>query len=240
MCLCVSFIWRSLHFFSKNFLLISYFCVIHALVLSFPYGIHFIIYVLPNYIHSIKLSSFSSVQVTQLLEERASILKFLKQHPQKQMAITAVQENDVRLVKFLLEIDYYVNVKFDADRTLLFYAITHGRLEIVKLLVEAGAIINARTKHKSFLPIHEAAYYGFSEICEYLISKGALVNGEDNNKMTTLHFAASRGHLPCVEILVRNGANTAAKNSEGYTAEDLACKKDHRNILSFLMNNKGN
>ena len=155
------------------------------------------------------------------------------------MAIIAVQENNVRMVKFLLEIDYYVNVKYDADRTLLFLAITHGRLEIVKLLVEAGASINARAKPKSFLPIHESAYYGFPEICEYLISKGALVDGVDNNKMTALHFAASRGHLPCVEILVRNGANTAERNSEGLTAKDLAGKMDHRNVFSFLTQSNG-
>jgi ankyrin repeat protein len=58
----------------------------------------------------------------------------------------------------------------------------------VKLLVEAGADINA-TNEAGFTALHGAAFKGLNEVVEYLVSKGADINAQDFMKRTAYRMA---------------------------------------------------
>ena len=48
---------------------------------------------------------------------------------------------------------------------------------------------------------------------------------EDEYGWTALHWAALNGHKEVVQLLISNGADVNAKNSDGKTPADLAMNK---------------
>jgi hypothetical protein len=68
--------------------------------------------------------------------------------------------------------------------------------------------------------------------------KVALRRGADANEKGTmgipLHIAAANGNLEIVRLLVEQGADYLALNSEGQTAADVAAKNHHAKIAKYL------
>ena len=56
---------------------------------------------------------------------------------------------------------------------------------------------------------------------QLLVSRGAMVDCQNNLKNTPLHFAAGAGQADAVRLLLRLGADRTIKDAAGYTAEDL-------------------
>jgi len=134
-----------------------------------------------------------------------------------------------------------VKTSWRTKRTPLWYAVKAGKIEVVKLLVEAGADVNAG----GWPPLCEAVDYENTAIAEYLIDHGANVNapqgwgplqeaatfsiemvkllvarGADINtrRYPALHTALSRAkHREMAEFLIQNGADVNAKNASGNT-----------------------
>ncbi len=93
-----------------------------------------------------------------------------------------------------------------AARVPLFLRYESGRekiaLEILKLLFEAGAKIG----RKDITILHCAAVTGNTAILEFLVAKGADVNGEDGEGNSPLSLAIENDHPEVVEALLRHGA----------------------------------
>lgn len=67
------------------------------------------------------------------------------------------------------------------------------------------------------MPLHEAANFGFLEIVDYLIDKGAKIydrGGDRCGGITPLHDACSCGNVRVIELLVNRGAPLDAKDDE--------------------------
>jgi len=56
----------------------------------------------------------------------------------------------------------------------------------------------------------------------------------DNYGNSALHFAAARGHMPCVSFLVNFGVNLWALDIDFHTPKDLAAINNKEQILRFL------
>lgn len=67
------------------------------------------------------------------------------------------------------------------------------RLDIVELLIEKGAKVNAKTKY-NWTPLIYATRLGNLNIVKLLIEKGAEVNVKDNKNWTPLIHAARSGN----------------------------------------------
>ena len=103
----------------------------------------------------------------------------------------------------------------------LHLAVTSGNLEIVKLLVSAGANINLHNK-KINSPLFYALKQNNTEIAERLMQGKIKFDNKDTRGNTLLHNAASYGNLKAVKQLIKQNPNDInALNNQNKTPLDL-------------------
>jgi hypothetical protein len=117
--------------------------------------------------------------------------------------------------------------------TALFLAAEDGFDEIVGLLVNAGADVNA-TGNQGATPLLVASRYGRVKAVETLIAAGANVNASTATGWTALHHASKGGHKAVVELLIANGADRDRVTGDGWTARRLAKRAHHSGLLELL------
>lgn len=86
-------------------------------------------------------------------------------------------------------------------------------------------------------PIHAAAITRNSKCLPLLINAGANVNaqcGSRADNKTALHIASEYGHAQNVDVLLAAGASHIERDSNGFTAFDLAEKSSHSEIVEML------
>lgn len=66
-----------------------------------------------------------------------------------------------------------------------------------------------------------ACFNGFTQVVEYFLSNGDGPDGGINTGLNAFHWAANRGQLEVVEILIRNNASLETPNAYGGTV--LGC-----------------
>ena len=108
-------------------------------------------------------------------------------------------------------------------RTALHYAAEKNNIEVIDVLVDAGANIEART-HGGASPLHSAATSLKFEALVILLRHGARVNALDTHRETPLRWAVDRvgheGTAEMVDTLLRAGADEKILNHAGETAVD--------------------
>ena len=86
-------------------------------------------------------------------------------------------------------------------QTALMLAVSHGRLDMVQLLVEAGADVNIRDEDGS-TALMCAAEHGSMDIVKYLMAQpDTNINAKDNDGLTALSVAMEAGHRDVGVIL---------------------------------------
>jgi len=120
------------------------------------------------------------------------------------------------------------------DKTVLIYAIESNRLDIIKLLIDAGADINIEVGNNTALM--NASERGRIEIVKFLINAGANVNLQTNNNWTALMIASWTGYIEIVKLLIEAGANVNLQNDYNETALTLASNRGHIEIVKLLKN----
>lgn len=93
----------------------------------------------------------------------------------------------------------------------LFRAADTGDSDGIKLLIQKGVKVNAKSFIDSLTPLHIAARRGGVETARILIENGADVNAIEKASETPLHWAAERGHEKTAKLLLEKGASPEAK-----------------------------
>ena len=115
-------------------------------------------------------------------------------------------------------------------------AASEGHTGIVRLLVEAGADVNAVTGGGN-TPLHMACYNGHVEAARCLLSRGAEVGTKHSTGNTPLHVAAWRGHLPVVRLLIEEGGAASLLHTKGLDNEtpvQQAQRYNHTDVVAYL------
>jgi len=106
------------------------------------------------------------------------------------------------------------------------------RVELVRLLLAAGADPNSTTNHRQSGPLHYAAD-GYIKgpdwdpkrqvkTIQCLLDAGADINSQDKNGATPLHRAVRTRCAAAVKCLLERGSNATLKNKPGSTPFHLA------------------
>jgi uncharacterized protein len=159
----------------------------------------------------------------------------LAQHPQLEIYDAAATGNLDR-VKALVEKDPALAKSYSPDGfPVVALAAVFGQLEVVRYLSEKGADINAVANNgPGYTALTGAVASGHPEIVKFLLEKGADVNHRYGQNYSPLLTAAANGHLEIVKSLVAAGADVAARTTDGQTAAQIAEKREHPDIASYL------
>jgi hypothetical protein len=159
-----------------------------------------------------------------LANDRARVRKLLAAAPQ-------LATEPVKKARLAWELPHWIY----ASDTPLHAAAAGYRVEIAKLLLAAGANVNAPGKHRLATPLHYAAD-GSPErdakrqlaMIRLLLEAGAEVLAQDKNGATSLHRAVRTRCAEAVKCLLEAGANPTTRNKPGSTAFHLAVQNTGR------------
>ncbi len=146
--------------------------------------------------------------------------------------ILAAQDGCIAIVKMLIEAGANINHANSDDDTALVDAAWHRYADIVKLLIEHGSTLSNTANQEIQKAIHssfgtnelayEAARGNGERVLEIVIARPDMINNQDTQKMTALHWAAAQGRADIVAALLARGANFRLTNAEGLTPYHLA------------------
>eukprot|EP00042_Codosiga_hollandica_P026955 m.130385 g.130385 ORF g.130385 m.130385 type:complete len:344 (+) comp52345_c0_seq10:26-1057(+) len=130
-----------------------------------------------------------------------------------------------------------INAIKHADWTALHLACTRSSVEVVRMLVAAGADIHLRNKD-GWTCFHVACKTGDAETIKYLLSLDPKFwSTEAKNKRTPLMTACLYGHQEAVELILSLGGEAALnlRDSTGCTALHSAVTAGHASIVRVLV-----
>lgn len=137
----------------------------------------------------------------------------------------ATGRGDIALVGLLLRLGADANAAGSLQT-----ACQGGHVEIVRILLAAGAHVNTAWDQISSTPLQEACREGHVEIVRILLAAGAHVNAKFH-AATPLHEACQGGHVEIARMLLAAGANIKSINF----ALKRACRRGHANIARMLI-----
>lgn len=147
----------------------------------------------------------------------------------------AVKNNDVCLVKELIQRGANVDELDTNQDAPLVIAAYEGRTEIVRLLLQAGADVGAVDPGMKATALHAAAYAGRTDAARLLIQYKINIDKQGPyNGYTALHDAIWQNNIGVVRVLLEAGANLKIKSKEGLTPLDLAVSRKRNELVRLL------
>ncbi|PIN08753.1 26S proteasome regulatory complex, subunit PSMD10 [Handroanthus impetiginosus] len=112
-----------------------------------------------------------------------------------------------------------------------------GKLEVLKVLMEAMPQLLATVDQSNATPLHTAAAQGHVEVVNFLLERNSsLATIARNNGKTALHASARNGHFEVVRALLRKEQGIAAwSDKKGQTALHMAVKGNSTKVVDELI-----
>jgi ankyrin repeat protein len=131
--------------------------------------------------------------------------------------INSSEKGDIDAVKSLLKKDIYIHAQDKEGRCALVAAAYNNYLEIVDLLIAAGADVNMKdnTLQSAYLI---STSEGYTELLIKTLKSGADVHCTDSYNGTGLIRAADRGHVEVIKELLETDIRVNHINRLGWTA----------------------
>ncbi|NLF32157.1 MAG: ankyrin repeat domain-containing protein [Planctomycetes bacterium] len=157
--------------------------------------------------------------------------------PTAEAFLQAVRDGDKAVVTVGLDAhpEWVHQVMGPWDCPPIHYAADAGRVDIVGLLIERGADVNAHHERYRWYPIHEAAAQGHPEVIALLLDHGADINPANRDDLTPLMMAAGEGHLDAAVLLIRRGAPIDQKDADGWTLLHQASARGDAAMAELLL-----
>lgn len=170
--------------------------------------------------------------------------------------LDAVKQGDGPTVEELLRRQSeLITVTDEYDKTALHWAVEKDHAEIARLLLDAGADIEAKTSWGD-TPLHWAATLGSSKVAELLLGRGArgfnlnvaaalgklddvktMIDSEEDLSVVShaMYSAARNGHTEVVRYLLDRGAAIDTRGFFGGTGLHWSAINGHRETVELLI-----
>jgi ankyrin repeat protein len=109
-------------------------------------------------------------------------------------------------------------------------------LEILKILLNAGANINQKTIDDGNSPLHFAVYNNHFAIMKELVKRGADINQQDKDGDTPLSCATLDNNIDIVKELLNNGANPHINDINGSSLLHYCAQHGYFELMKILLN----
>ena len=144
----------------------------------------------------------------------------------------AIKRDDARVVAALLNRGFDPDTRSPESLGGLYLALRDGSLDCAQVLIKwPKTNIEIRTAQDES-PLMIAALKGQLEIARMLIARDADVN---KTGWTPLHYAATNGHLPVMDLLLENHAYIDAESPNGTTPLMMAAQYGSPGAVKLLL-----
>ena len=149
----------------------------------------------------------------------------------------AAMDGDIEAVRALLTEGADVNAPQGDGMTALHWAAEAGDVEMVGMLLYAGANLQGVTRLGDYTPLHLASKAGKDRVVARLLEAGADPSAyTTTGDVTPLHFAAASGSVPTVEALLDHGADVDVTESvRGQSPLMLAAGRNRVAVVQLLL-----
>jgi ankyrin repeat protein len=174
-----------------------------------------------------------------LLAERQKTARLLVQHGAEQDVYCAAGLGNEVLLERLIRTDpECAHRSLENGSTPLHFAAANGQVEAARMLLAAGAPINAQERPDLYgsgpTPLQRACLRGHLAVCRLLVDAGADVNMA-GSLGPSLHRAVIKGDLEMAQSLIRGGANLRAFDRQGQMALHVATRRGALAMVNLLL-----
>lgn len=113
----------------------------------------------------------------------------------------------------------------------LHLAVLQGHKHLARMLLDAGADINAMDIKSGQSPLMHAVESNNVDMVHFLIENRCDVNSQSYSGNTALHSACGRGQVETVRLLLKSGADSSLKNYHNDTPVMVAKNKKIADVL---------
>ena len=121
-------------------------------------------------------------------------------------------------------------------------AVQSGNREMLEIVTGQKLSIGQEPDNRGMIPLHIAvltnnlpAVQHLVENCRYDIEIEAVVNKEQNEDFTPVHYAAHKGNFEILQYLLDRGGNINCKSKKGVTCLHLACSSGMIDMVRYLI-----
>ncbi|CAI6339698.1 unnamed protein product [Periconia digitata] len=149
----------------------------------------------------------------------------------------SVYHNRTAALQHFLHAGHSPNGLVDLGQPPLCIATAAGHLDVVTLLCEADADINAAVRYTGEMALHIAINAGRSDLTDVLLSCNPNLNAKTlQSRETPLHYAAAKaGSLATVVSLIKRGADVEALNAKGCSPAEVALQSKNLNAAVAIV-----
>lgn len=124
---------------------------------------------------------------------------------------------------------------FQWPPVLLCRAAQFGLDNVVQILLQCGASLEAAVTTHGLTPLHLAARHGHVKVTNVLLENKASLTAVDENGLTPLHIASKHSQAAVLSLLLDAHADCNAMDYDGETALDYACKNGSHKVVEMLL-----
>jgi ankyrin repeat protein len=170
--------------------------------------------------------------------DSARIKNLVAADPSLAIFAAAIQGDSEQLTELLDSNRSLVGLLSADGWTPLHLAAFFGKTEAARLLLNKGAIVNARsTNPMQNMPLHAAASGRHVEVARLLIEHGAPVNAVQHGGWSPLHAAAQNGDIELAKALIAAGADVSLRAENNQLPLDLALTRGQQAMVDYLESN---
>merc|ERR1712154_25301 len=110
-----------------------------------------------------------------------------------------------------------------------------GHFHVVKIFLQFDESLASYPNYAGDMLLHIAVSKSSKRMTKFLIQKaGHTINSKNIQGQTPLHYAAIKGSLHLVRLLVKNGAQINSKDNANKNPIFYAYQKNYEDVVEFL------